>query len=104
MSMFKPKEGTARKQYSLNIALTTVAGQVGCLTASIIVVFLLAGMFLDSRLGTRPTFTIILVVVSVPFTLGAMFWVVRKVTSRIKPSTKEDSKDLQEDANRGTED
>ncbi len=104
MSIFKPQEGTDRKQYSLNLALATVAGQVGCLTTVFIVVALLLGMYIDSRLGTRPTFMIILVVASVPFTLGAMFWVVRNVTSRIKTATETKSENLQEDENRGTED
>jgi F0F1-type ATP synthase assembly protein I len=104
MSIFKPQEGTDSKQYSLNLALTMVAGQVGCLTTVFIVVALLLGMFIDSRLGTKPTFMIIFVVGSVPITLGAMFWVVRNVTSRIKTSTQEKSENLQEDENRGTED
>ncbi len=101
MSQITPKEGKDRKKYSFNLALAAVAGQVGCLTTLIVVVALLVGMFIDSRAGTRPTFTILLVVISVPFTLATMFWIVRNVTSRLKPARKE-IETLQEDVNRGT--
>jgi len=100
MSQTESKEGKNR-QYTFNLALAAVAGQVGCLTAGIIVVALLAGLFIDSRLNTRPTFTILFMALSVPFTLGAMFWIVRKVTSRIKQHPENKSDNHQEDTNRG---
>ena len=101
MSQTNTKEGKTR-QYSFNLALAAVAGQVGCLTTIIVVVSLLAGLFIDSRMDTRPTFTIILTVLSVPLTLAVMFWVVRRVTSRLKPVMNSKIEKLQEDANRGT--
>lgn len=98
----KIKEGKNR-QYTFNLALVTIAGQVGCVTTIIVLVSLLLGLFIDNRLDTRPTFTIILVVVSVPFTLGAMFWIVRNVTSRLKTEPKKESDTLREEENLGTE-
>ena len=103
MSQTNPKDGKKR-QYTFNLALAAVAGQVGCLTTVIIVAALLAGLFIDSRLDTRPTFTIILTVLSVPVTLGAMFWVVRRVTSRLKPVSDTNSTETQEEGNRGRDD
>jgi len=83
-------------QYAFNITLAVVAGQVGCLTVGGILIALILGLFLDSRLDTRPLFTIILLIDSIPVTLVAMFWVVRKATSRIKPDVKNKSSQLEE--------
>jgi F0F1-type ATP synthase assembly protein I len=103
MSQTMPKEGKNRRN-TFNLALAAVAGQVGCLTTLIVVVSLLVGLFIDSRLDTRPTFTIILVILSVPVTLATMFWVVRNVTSKIKSVSERVTESLQEDTNRGTDD
>jgi F0F1-type ATP synthase assembly protein I len=66
------------------MALAAVAGQVGCLTVVIVVVAAFGGLWLDSQFGTRPLFTIGLLLAAVPVTLIAMFWLVRQTTSRIK--------------------
>lgn len=71
-------------RYTLNMALAAVAGQVGCITVVLVVAAALAGLWLDSQFGTRPLFTIGLLLAAVPVTLVAMFWVVRQTTSRIK--------------------
>lgn len=93
-----------RAQYAINLTLVAVAGQVGCLTLLIVMAALFGGLWLDSYFDTRPTFTILLIVGSVPFTLVAMFWVVRKATSRIStPSTTNQSVTTPEGINRGTE-
>ena len=74
-----------QSQYVLNMTMAVVAGQVGCLTLIIIFLALFTGLWLDSVFDTRPMMTVILLVVSVPFTLGGMFWIVRKAISKIKP-------------------
>ena len=73
-----------RKQYWLNLTLAGVAGQVGCLTLIIILAAVLGGMWIDARFQTRPVFTMILLITSIPFSLAAMFIVVRAATSKIK--------------------
>ncbi len=83
----KPDE--PRGQYAFNLTLAAVAGQVGCLTLFIVLAALFGGLWLDNQFDTRPLFTIILMVASVPVTLVLMFWVVKKATSRIKTSSKE---------------
>jgi F0F1-type ATP synthase assembly protein I len=103
MSQTDSQEGKNRKQYNFNMALAVVAGQVGCLTTLIVVGFLIAGLFLDNRLDTRPTFTIIFVVLSMPVTLVVMFWVVRNMISRIRPAKNPFSETPQEEANRGSD-
>jgi F0F1-type ATP synthase assembly protein I len=69
----------------MNLTLASIAGQVGCLTLVIIFVALFAGLWLDRYLDTKPLFTIVLLIGSVPVTLFLMFRVVRSATSRIKP-------------------
>ncbi|MBU1661908.1 MAG: AtpZ/AtpI family protein [Chloroflexi bacterium] len=103
MSQTDHKEGKNRFQYTFNLALAAVAGQVGCLTTIIVVAALLAGLWIDTRLNTRPTFTIVLVVLSVPLTLAVMLWVVKKISSRIKPAAEQKTENIQEEANRGTD-
>ncbi len=73
------------KQYALNLTLAAVVSQVGCLTTALIVVALLLGLWLDARLGTKPMFTLILLVGSAPITLALMFWIVRRATAHIQP-------------------
>lgn len=72
-----------RAQRTLNLTLAAVAGQVGCLTLAIIFVALFLGLWLDRRLESRPLFTVILTIGSVPVTLVLMFWVVKKATARL---------------------
>ncbi|MCP4286629.1 MAG: AtpZ/AtpI family protein, partial [Gammaproteobacteria bacterium] len=90
-----------RAQYAFNLTLAAVAGQVGCLTLVIIFVSLFGGLWLDNTFDTRPIFTILLLVGSVPVTIIAMFWVVRKATSHIKSAEKQNSENIQENAESG---
>lgn len=78
-------QGKDRFQYAMNLTLASIAGQVGCLTLVIIFVALFAGLWLDRYLDTKPLFTIVLLIGSVPVTLFLMFRVVKVATSRIKP-------------------
>ena len=54
-----------------------VVGQVGCLILLIILGSFLLGLALDEAFGTRPTFVFIMLVVSVPITIAAIFWYTR---------------------------
>jgi len=73
-----------RRRYAYNVTLAVVAGQVGCLTLVIVLAALFGGLWLDNHLGTRPMFTIGLMVLSIPITLLVMLWVVRAATSRLQ--------------------
>jgi len=79
----KPSKNT-RGEYAFNATLAIVAGQVGCLTLIIVIAALFAGLWLDSRMGTRPMFTIGLMIVSIPITLVMMVWIVRAATARMQ--------------------
>lgn len=78
-------QGKDRLQNAYNLTLASVAGQVGCLTLIIIIVALFAGLWIDKTLDTKPLFTLILMVGSVPVTLILMFKIVRTATSHMKP-------------------
>jgi F0F1-type ATP synthase assembly protein I len=96
-------QGKDRFQYAMNLTLASIAGQVGCLTLVIIFVALFAGLWLDRYLDTKPLFTIVLLIGSVPVTLFLMFRVVRAATSRIKPVQNSDKNKIptpEEDSDR----
>jgi uncharacterized membrane protein (DUF485 family) len=90
-----------RGQYAFNLTLAAVAGQVGCLTLVIVLAALFGGLWLDSRLNSRPTFTIVLMVASIPVTLIVMFLVVRAATSHLRDNPQKNTDQNQEDADRG---
>jgi F0F1-type ATP synthase assembly protein I len=69
---------------SLQLALTGVLGLVGCLTIAIIAVALVGGLLLDNAFQTRPLFTLILVIASVPLTIFIMVRVVLSMAPRIQ--------------------
>jgi F0F1-type ATP synthase assembly protein I len=96
-------QGKDRFQYAMNLTLASIAGQVGCLTLVIIFVALFAGLWLDRTMDTKPLFTIVLLIGSVPVTLFLMFRVVRAATSRIKPVQNSDKNKIstpEEDSDR----
>jgi hypothetical protein len=55
-----------------SLALAGVAGQAGCVTLIVVIAALVAGLWLDNQLGTRPIVTILLVLASVPVSLYLM--------------------------------
>ena len=74
----------ARTQQALMMALLGVIGQVGCLTLVIILMALIAGLWLDNQFQTRPLFTLILVLASIPISLFLMFRLVLSFAPRIQ--------------------
>jgi len=84
--MSDPKaQENARKRSTYNLTMAAVASQVGCLTLVIIFGALIAGLWLDRSFETKPLFTIIFMVASMPVTLFVMIRVVKAATNRIKP-------------------
>jgi hypothetical protein len=73
-----------RAEQALKVALVGVVGQVGCLTLVIILAALIAGLWLDNQLQTRPLFALVFVLASVPITLYLMFRVVLSFAPRIQ--------------------
>jgi len=72
------------RQKVFNLALASVMAQVGLLTVVVLGAALWAGLSLDAHYGTRPLWTIVLVVLSVPLTIGGMLWIVRRAGRRLE--------------------
>lgn len=77
-------QGKDRLQHAYNLTLASVTGLVGCLTLVIVIAALIFGLWLDGYLDTKPLFTLILIIGSVPVTLVVMFMVVNAATKRMK--------------------
>ena len=88
MEQFTPKSPTER-QKRINIALVAVIGQVGCITLLIALGAVFLGLWLDSRWGSRLWATVIMVVISIPASLIAMFAIVRAILKKLKPGLQE---------------
>lgn len=69
-----------------NFALAATAAQGGCASVLIVIGFMLLGIALDTRLGTRRVFTLIFIVSSVPVSLVVMLRLVLGAISRITPT------------------
>ena len=73
-----------QRQNTFGYTLAAVTGQVGCLTTFLLLAALFGGIWLDNYFRTKPLFTIGLIILSVPITIVAMVWLVKKTTSRMK--------------------
>ncbi|HBF40248.1 MAG TPA: hypothetical protein DDW19_00250 [Anaerolineaceae bacterium] len=69
---------------SNNLLLVILIGQVGFLTLIVILAAVFGGMALDRQLGTRPWFTIGLLVASVPVSILLMVFVSRRTVKKIQ--------------------
>jgi len=79
-----------------NLTLASVAGQVGCLTLLIVIGALFGGLWLDNHFDTKPMYTVGLMIVSIPISLGVMLLVVRVAISKIKSSQPQENPDHKE--------
>lgn len=78
------KDSEKKKMNRRNLWVAALAAQVGFLTLVIILAAVLGGLALDARLGTRPWFTIGLLLASIPISLILMVFITRKTVARIK--------------------
>ena len=90
-----------KQQDEFRAAVTMTVVWVAGLTLIIIFGALFAGILLDRFLNSKPLFTIVLIIASIPATIYGTFRVVKAASSRIKPSTK---KGLSEEAPQRGED
>jgi F0F1-type ATP synthase assembly protein I len=70
------------RQNSLNLKLASVAGLGGCVVVAVVVAALFGGLWLDGALKTKPLFTLVLVIGSVPVGIFLMYRVAMSVISR----------------------
>jgi F0F1-type ATP synthase assembly protein I len=88
-----------KQQDEFRTAVTMTVVWVAGLTLVVIFIALFAGVFLDRLLNSKPLFTIILTIASIPATIYATFRVVKAATSRIQPVAKKEN--LEEEPHRG---
>jgi hypothetical protein len=74
-----------KSQRTQNLTYAGIAGLAGCATIAFVMVALMVGLWLDSQFGRRGPFTIGLLCLSVPISLGAMVWIALSMTKRIVP-------------------
>ena len=99
-----PNDRSPEKNYwsaVFNSKALTVGGEVGCLTLIIVIVSVFGGIWLDRVLGTKPLFTISLVLLSAPLSLVLTYWIAKRAVKDINPSpvtqTKPDQSERGED-------
>jgi F0F1-type ATP synthase assembly protein I len=88
-----------KNQDKFRAAVIMTVVWVAGLTLIIIFVGLFAGIFLDRLLNSKPIFTIILTIASIPVTIYATFRVVKAASSRIQPAVKKEKSE--EEPHRG---
>ena len=79
----------------LNTLLIVMIGQVGCLTLIIILASVFAGLWLDNLFGTKPVFTLVLLLAGIPVSVILMLVVARRTLARLKEQAeKEKNSDI----------
>lgn len=73
-----------------------VVGQVGCLLLLVILGTFLLGLALDEALGTRPTFMFIMLVASVPVSIGTIFWYTRYKAKQLQGAARQKEEGISE--------
>jgi F0F1-type ATP synthase assembly protein I len=81
------KKGQDEFRTAVTMTVVWVAG----LTLVVIFLALFAGILLDKFLDSKPLFTILFIIGSIPLTIYLTFRVVRSATRRIQPATKKDN-------------
>lgn len=61
-----------------------MVGQVGCLTLIIILASVFGGLWLDNTFGTRPLFTLVLLLAGIPLSVVLMIVVARRTLARLR--------------------
>jgi F0F1-type ATP synthase assembly protein I len=80
-------EGVAK-----NLALAGLLSQVGCVTVVIVVGALLAGLWVDSLFNTRPLFTIVFLLVSIPVSVYSLVRVALSTAAQFQAEIKNEGK------------
>ena len=73
-----------------------VVGQVGCLVLLVILGTILLGLALDEALGTRPTFILVMLVISVPVNLAVLYLYTRHKARQLQGAASMKEEDIGE--------
>ncbi len=86
MSSNRP-EGVAK-----NLALAGMMSQVGCVTVVIVVGALLGGLWVDSLFNTKPLFTILFLILSIPVSVYSLVRVALSTAAQFQAEIKQEGK------------
>lgn len=75
-----------------NLALASVMSQVGCVTVVIVIGALLLGLWADSQFNTKPLFTIVFLLGSIPVSLYSLVRVALSTAAQFQAETKNEGK------------
>jgi len=78
----------------LNTLLVVMVGQVGCLTLVIILASVFGGLWLDNTFGTKPVFTLVLLLAGIPISVFVMLIVARRTLTRLKDKEEKESETM----------
>jgi F0F1-type ATP synthase assembly protein I len=78
--------GDDRQQVAFGVALASAVAQVGCVTVVVILGALAVGLALDDALQTRPLFTLVLVLASVPVSLYLLVRIALSAAAQATPA------------------
>jgi F0F1-type ATP synthase assembly protein I len=84
----KPNQQKFDAANAFTASIATIGGSVGCSTLIIILAALFIGLWLDKVFDTKPMFTILLMLGSIPVSIVIMFMIVRSTTARLLPDSK----------------
>ncbi|HTP03151.1 MAG TPA: AtpZ/AtpI family protein [Anaerolineales bacterium] len=77
-------QSNGNRPQGLNTLLIVLVGQMGCLTLIVIGLTVGLGMWLDSIFGTKPIFTLVLLLAGIPVSVLLMVFVGRRSLERFR--------------------
>ncbi len=101
MSQKSPPPEQYNWMAAFNTKAITVGGEVGCITLVIVIAAVFGGIWLDRVLGTRPLFTVGLVILSAPLALVLTFWVAKRATKDLQPPLVKEQDETDKEENSG---
>ena len=85
MSENKPPQPTSSEVVTKTLAQGSLIGvQAGCVSVILIILALVVGLLLDRAIGTKYLFTVGLMLLSIPVSLGAMVYTVLRSTRSMR--------------------
>ena len=78
----------------INTVLIVMVGQVGCLSLVIVLLSVLGGLWLDNTFGTKPLFTLVLLIAGIPLSVLLMVYVGRRTIAKIKSQSEPKDNEL----------
>jgi len=89
--------GDDRQDMRFGVALASAVSQVGCITVVVILGGLAAGLALDNALDTRPIFTLLLVIGSIPVSLYLLVRIALSATAQLTPPASKEAESTEKE-------